>query len=99
DPSMPKPSSNELSSSMLIGYEMCCVRPGISVKRRSTCRASFFFANSKTSCGVIHFSVKASVSGTVGPVLQQVHRIADRSCREQDKNSRNWYLHADENQY
>ena len=28
EPSMPKPSSNELSSSSLMGYEMCCSSPG-----------------------------------------------------------------------
>jgi hypothetical protein len=53
DPSKPKPSSKEDSSSSCSGTEKCCHRPGQSVNLRSTITTLFFFATSSTCFGFI----------------------------------------------
>ena len=53
EPSNPTPSSNVPSSHVSIGNEQCCHEPKKSMNFRSTIWASFFFASSKNSFGVI----------------------------------------------
>src|SRR5579883_3671611 len=84
EPSMPKPSSNELSSSMLIGCEMCWLKPGRSVKRRSICRASFFLANSMASGPVVKEAARISQP------LRFAQYFADATRRRASRNDSSW---------
>src|SRR3989338_961332 len=54
EPSKPNPSSKELSSNCGVGKDVCCHIPGKSINFKSSIFALFFFANSKTSFGVIN---------------------------------------------
>src|SRR3990172_3278328 len=76
EPSKPKPSSKDDSSSCPIGKEKCCHRPGQSVNLRSTMTTPLRFASSSTCLGFMRIAPFRLVLG-LGWIAARAFRPGD----------------------